>query len=140
MLRYNMDVKVRLGKSVNNYQHEIDGKVITATDITGVEENDESGDAVVYVDISEADKKKYDFEKNTIYIHAVSFEVKDALMVDVNAVYTESVGVNNVPYVYVLEDGKLHKRFVVSNYKNEKDYLIEQGVSENQTLAIVDTY
>lgn len=140
MLRYNMDVKVRLGKSVNNYQYEIDGKVITATDITGVEENDESGDAVVYVDISEADKKKYDFEKNTIYIHAVSFEVKDALMVDVNAVYTESVGVNNVPYVYVLEDGKLHKRFVVSNYKNEKDYLIEQGVSENQTLAIVDTY
>ncbi|MCM1245631.1 MAG: efflux RND transporter periplasmic adaptor subunit [Roseburia sp.] len=140
MLRYNMDVKVRLGKSVNDYQHEMKGKVITASDITGVAENDESGDAVVYVDISEADKKKYDFEKSTIYIYAVSFEVKDALMVDASAVNTESVGVNNVPYVYVLEDGKLHKRFVVSNYKNDKDYLIEQGVSENQTLAIVEQY
>lgn len=137
-LRYNMDVAVRLGKSVNDYQYEMKGKVITASDITGVEESDESGDAVAYVEISEADKKKYDFEKNTIYIYAVSFEVKDALMVDVDAVYTESVGINNVPYVYVLEDGKLHKRFVVSNYKNDKDYLVEQGVSENQTLAIVD--
>lgn len=140
MLRYNMDVKIRLGKSVNNYQYEMNGKVITATDITGVEETDESGETVVYVDISEADKKKYDFEKNTIYIYAISFEVKDALMVDANAVHTESVGVNNVPYVYVLENGKLHKRFIVSNYKNEKDYLVEQGVSENQTLAIVSEY
>lgn len=137
-LRYNMDVKVRLGKTMKNYKYEVKGKVITATDITGVNQNDDSGNSAVYVDVSEADKRKYDFENNNIYIYAVSFEVKDALMVDAKAICMESVGVTNVPYVYILEDGILHKRFVVSNYQNEKDYMIEQGVSENQTIAIVE--
>lgn len=136
-LRYNMDVSVRLGKSVRDYDHEIKGKVITASDITGVEETDEEGESIVYIEISEADKEKYDFEKNNVYIHAVSFEVKDALVVDAEAVYSESVDISNRLYVMVVEEGKLHKRFIVSNYKTEKEYLVEQGVSENQTLAIL---
>lgn len=137
-LRYNMDVSVRLGKSVRDYQYEVKGKVITAGDITGVEETDEDGNNIVYIDVSEADRKKYDFVKNNIYIQAVSFAVKDALIVDAEAVYSESVDISNKLYVLLVENGKLHKRFIVSNYKSEKEVLVEQGVSAGQTLAILE--
>lgn len=138
MLRYNMSVSVRLGKNMKNYEHEVAGKVVTASDLTGTDETDSGGDKIVYIDVSDADKRKYDFETNNIYIHAVSFEVKDALMIDARAVDTESVGFTNKSFVWVLENGTLHKRFIVSNYKNEKDYLVAQGLSEGQTLAIVE--
>ncbi len=138
MLRYNMEVSVRLGKSMKDYAHEVKGKVITASDITGVDETDEEGNNIVYIDVSKADKKKYDFEKNNIYVHAVSFEVKNALLVDAEAVYQEAVEYSNKMFVYVMENGSLHKRFIVSNYHNEEEYLVEQGISEGQTLAIID--
>ncbi len=137
-LRYNMEVSVRLGKSMKDYTHEIKGKVITASDITGVEETDEEGNNIVYIDVRESDKKKYDFEKNSIYVHAVSFAVKNAFLVDAEAVYQEAVEHSNKLFVYVLDNGNLHKRFIVSNYHNEKEYLVEQGVSEGQELAIID--
>lgn len=111
---------------------------MTASDLTGTDETDSGGDKIVYIDVRDADKRKYDFETNNIYIHAVSFEVKDALMIDARAVDTESVGFTNKSFVWVLENGNLHKRFIVSNYKNEKDYLVAQGLSEGQTLAIVE--
>ncbi len=138
MLRYNMEVSVRLGKSMKDYSHEVKGKVITASDITGVEETDEEGNNIVYIDISNANKKKYDFENNNVYVHAVSFSVKDAFLVDAEAVYKEAVEHSNKLYVYVVEDGNLHKRYIVSNYNNENEYLVEQGVSEGQTLAVID--
>ena len=136
-LRYNMDVSVRLGKNMKDYQHEIKGKVITATDITGVGETDEAGDNVVYVEVSKADKQKYDFEKTNVYVYAVSFSVKNALVVDAEAINQESVEYTNKLYVNVLEDGKIHKRYIVSNYNTETEYLVEQGVSAGQTLAII---
>ena len=64
--------------------------------------------------------------------------VKDALVVDAEAVQQESVDIRNRLFVYVVENGKLHKRFIVSNYKNDKEVLVEQGVFEGQTLAILD--
>lgn len=137
-LRYNMEVSVRLGKSMKEYAHEVKGEVITASDITGVDETDEEGNNIVYIDIREEDKKKYDFEKNSIYVYAVSFAVKNALLVDVEAVYQESVEHSNKLFVYVLEEGNLHKRFIVSNYHNDEEYLVEQGVAEGQELAIMD--
>ena len=136
-LRYNIDVSVRLGKNMKDYKYEVKGKVITATDITGVGETDEAGDNIVYVEVSKADKARYDFEKNNIYVYAVSFAVKDALVVDAEAVNQESVEYANKLYVNVLENGKIHKRYVVSNYNTETEYLVEQGVSAGQTLAII---
>lgn len=138
MLRYNMKVKVRLGKNMKNCQHEVTGKVVTASDLTDAGSADQDANNTIYIDVSDADKKKYDFRTNNIYIHAVSFEVKDALMVDARAVGSESVGFTNRSVVWVLENGNLHKRFIVSNYNNEKDYLVSQGLSEGQTLAIVE--
>ena len=136
-LRYNMDVSVRLGKNMKDYKYEVKGKVITAADITGVGETDEAGDNIVYVEVSKADKARYDFEKNNIYVYAVSFAVKDALVVDAEAVNQESVEYANKLYVNVLENGKIHKRYIVSNYNTETEYLVEQGVSAGQTLAII---
>lgn len=138
MLRYNMKVKVRLGKNMKNYQHEVTGKVVTASDLTDAGSADQDANNTIYIDVSDGDKKKYDFRTNNIYIHAVSFEVKDALMVDARAVGSESVGFTNRSFVWVLENENLHKRFIVSNYNNEKDYLVAQGLSEGQTLAIVE--
>ncbi len=138
MLRYNMKVKVRLGKNMKNYQHEVTGKVVTASDLTDAGSADQDANNTIYIDVSDGDKKKYDFRTNNIYIHAVSFEVKDALMVDARAVGSESVGFTNKSFVWVLENENLHKRFIVSNYNNEKDYLVAQGLSEGQTLAIVE--
>ena len=114
------------------------GKVVTASDLTDAGSADQDANNTIYIDVSDADKKKYDFRTNNIYIHAVSFEVKDALMVDARAVGSESVGFTNRSVVWVLENGNLHKRFIVSNYNNEKDYLVSQGLSEGQTLAIVE--
>ena len=136
-LRYNMDVSVRLGKNMKDYQNEVKGKVITAADITGVEETDESGDNIVYVEVSSTDKKKYNFEKSNVYVYAVSFAVKDALVVDAEAINQEAVEFSNKLYVNVLENGKIHKRYIVSNYNTETEYLVEQGVSAGQTLAIL---
>ena len=136
-LRYNMDVSVRLGKNMKDYQNEVKGKVITAADITGVEETDESGDNIVYVEVSSADKKKYNFEKSNVYVYAVSVAVKDALVVDAEAINQEAVEFSNKLYVNVLENGKIHKRYIVSNYNTETEYLVEQGVSAGQTLAIL---
>lgn len=137
-LRYNMEVSVRLGKSAKQYDHEIKGKVITSGNLTGQETENEEGDSVVYIDVSKKDKKKYDFDNTNIYVYAVSFIVKDALVADVEAVQQETVDIRNRSFVYVVENGKLHKRFIVSNYRNEKEVLIEQGVFEGQTLAILE--
>lgn len=137
-LRYNMDVSLRLGKSMKDYETEITGKVITSGDITGVGETDEDGNAVVYIDVSDSDRKKYDFENQNVYVYAVSFSVEDALVVDADAVYNEAVDFSNKLYVMLVEDGKLHKRYIVSNYRTEKEYLVNQGVFEDQTLAILN--
>lgn len=150
-LRYNMDVSVRLGKSVEDYREEVKGKVITTGDLTGSggsddemggdmmwgEDEDGSGGADVYIEIRDRDKKKYDFENQNVYVYAVSFSVENALVTDADAVYSESVDISNRLYVLLLENGKLHKRFIVSNYSTEKEVLIDQGVFEGQTLAVV---
>ena len=81
-----MDVVVRLGTYVRNFKDELRVMVFTASDITGVEETDEEGNSVVYIEISEADKKKYDFENQNIYVYAVSFSIDDALVVEAQAV------------------------------------------------------
>lgn len=136
-LRYNMDVDVCLGENMNKIKDRIKGKVMTASDITGVQQMDEEGENIVYIEISKADRKKYDFEHSNIYIQAVTFEIKDSLLVSADAVYQESSDISNKLYVQVLENGSLHKRYIVSSYKTDKEYLVDQGVNEGQTLAIV---
>lgn len=162
-LRYNMEVSVRLGKSVDDYREEVKGKVITAGNLTEGGSGDETGGGMmggdmmggdmddgdmggnesgtgggdVYIEIRDKDKKKYDFENQNIYVYAVSFSVENALVTDAKAVFSESVDISNRLYVLLLENGKMHKRFIVSNYRTEKEVLIDQGVFEGQTLVVL---
>lgn len=147
-LRYNMDVSVRFGKSVDDYREEVKGKVITTGNLTGSDGGDEMGgdmmweedggeDGGVYIEIRDKDKRKYDFEHQNVYVYAVSFSIENALVTDADAVYSESVDISNRLYVLLLENGKLHKRFIVSNYSTEQEVVIDQGVFEGQTLAVV---
>lgn len=144
-LRYNMDVSVRFGKSVDDYREEVKGKVITTGNLTGGSGDEMDGDMMgeegedggVYIEIRDKDKKKYDFEHQNVYVYAVSFSLENALVTDADAVYSESVDISNRLYVLLLENGKLHKRFIVSNYSTENEVVIDQGVFEGQTLAVV---
>lgn len=159
-LRYNMEVSVRLGKSVDDYREEVKGKVITAGNLAEGGSGDETGGMMggdmmggdmddgdmdgsgtgggdVYIEIRDRDKKKYDFENQNIYVYAVSFSVENALVTDAKAVFSESVDISNRLYVLLLENGKMHKRFIVSNYRTENEVLIDQGVFEGQTLAVL---
>lgn len=47
-------------------------------------------------------------------------KIEDALLVDADAVYEETENEEIKNFVYLVENGKLHKRYIVSNYKQEK--------------------
>ena len=80
---------------------------------------------------------KYPFDKYNIYVTGVTLRIENALLVDSEAVYEETQENDVKLFVYLLEEGKLHKRYIVSNYKQDKYYLVNQGLEEGQTLAVI---
>ena len=80
--------------------------------------------------LSKKDRESYQFSKYNIYITGVSLKIEDALLVDADAVYEETENEEIKNFVYLVENGKLHKRYIVSNYKQEKTYLVNQGLEE----------
>jgi hypothetical protein len=136
-LRYNMKVNVLLGKTTENIRYRLKGRVIS-TDNLYSSNSDEDGTGVkTFVKISKKDMAKYPFKKNNIYVSAVTLRIEDALLVDSDAVYEETDNDEVKNFVYLLENGKLHKRYIVSSYKQNDCYLVNQGVEEGQTLAII---
>jgi multidrug efflux pump subunit AcrA (membrane-fusion protein) len=135
-LRYNMTVNVSLGKTTEDIAYRLKGRVIS-TDNLYNSGDDDSGESKTFVRISKKDMKKYPLKSYNIYVTGVTLKIKNALMVDTDAVYEETDGDDVKNYVYLLEKGKLHKRYIVSNYKKNDCYLVNQGVEEGQTLAIV---
>ncbi len=138
-LRYNMTVTIGLGKTSKDIKYKLKGTVISTDNIQSSDEYDEydsEGSASKQIRISKSNRKKYDFTKYKIYITGVSLKVEDALVVDADAVYEETDNDDVKLYVYVVEDGNLHKRYIVSNYSQDKCYLVTQGLTEGQTLAI----
>lgn len=143
-LRYNMEVDVWLGGDRNTIRYKMKGKIVSADNLlatnnteattSGGGEGEENNNGA-YVKVSSADKAKYDFEKNNVYIHYATKQIDDALVVDNEAVYSEADGENTKLYVYVVQNENLHKRYVVSTFSNDKVTLIDQGVEEGQTLA-----
>ena len=129
-LRYNMTVDVGLGATDNLQQDLQDGND------NGGEQQNESGGAQL-IRLSKKDRESYQFSKYNIYITGVSLKIEDALLVDADAVYEETENEEIKNFVYLVENGKLHKRYIVSNYKQEKTYLVNQGLEEGQTLAII---
>jgi len=144
-LRYNMTVDVGLGATLDSIKYHLKGKVISTDNLqqdlqdgndNDGEQQNESGGAQL-IRLSKKDRESYQFSKYNIYITGVSLKIEDALLVDADAVYEETENEEIKNFVYLVENGKLHKRYIVSNYKQEKTYLVNQGLEEGQTLAIV---
>lgn len=142
-MRYNMTVDVGLGSTSDEIQYHVKGKVISTDNLMDGEEQGEDASGAMedassqMIQISEEDREKYNFEKYNIYISGVSMKVEDALLVDASAVYEEQENERTKLFVYVVEKDKLHKRYIVSNYKQDTCYLVNQGLEEGQTLAIL---
>ena len=140
-MRYNMTVDVGLGNTLDNIKYHLKGKVIStdnlqqSTDTENMSEAPEASSQLIRV--SQSDREKYDFSKYNIYVTGVSLKIEDALIIDADAVNEETENEQVKNFVYVVENGKLHKRYIVSNYKQEKIYLVNQGLEEGQTLAIL---
>jgi maltodextrin utilization protein YvdJ len=131
-----MTVDIALGKTTDRIAYHLKGKVISTDNLYDSNSDEEEG-TKTYVKISKKDMKKYPIKKNNIYVSGVTLKIKDALMVETDAVYEEADGDEVKHFVYLLENGKLHKRYIVSNYKKKDCYLVNQGVEEGQTLAIL---
>ena len=145
-LRYNMEVDVWLGGDRNDIRQKLKGTISSSDNLinSGNSEStngnpmiagEDTSSSGAYVKISKADKKKYDFEDNNVYIHYETKRIEDALVVYNEAVYTEVDGENTKSYVYVVKNGNLHKRYIVATFSNDKVTLIEQGVEEGWELA-----
>lgn len=142
-MRYNMTVTIGLGSTSDDIVHRIKGKVISTENLfdVDVQQNEDSENnmdtSAQLIQISEADRKKYAFDKYNLFISGSRLKVQDALIVDASAVYEEEKNDETKLYVYVVEKEKLHKRYIVSNYRQEKYFLVNQGLQEGQTLAIL---
>lgn len=143
-LRYNMSVDIGLGVTSEEIKHTIKGKVISTTNLvsggasvdTDIEEGGGEGISQL-IKISKRDMKKYDFKKFNLFVTGVTLRIEDALIVDAEAVNAETEQDQVKLFVYLVENGKLHPRYITSNYKQDKYYLVDQGVEEGQTLAII---
>ena len=142
-MRYNMTVTIGLGSTSDDIVHRIKGKVISTENLfdVDVQQNEDSENnmdtSAQLIQISEADRKKYAFDKYNLFISGSRLKVEDALIVAASAVYEEEKNDETKLYVYVVEKEKLHKRYIVSNYRQEKYFLVNQGLQEGQTLAIL---
>ena len=133
-MRYNMTVTIGLGSTSDDIVHRIKGKVISTENLfdVDVQQNEDSENnmdtSAQLIQISEADRKKYAFDKYNLFISGSRLKVEDALIVDASAVYEEEKNDETKLYVYVVEKEKLHKRYIVSNYRQEKYFLVNQGL------------
>lgn len=144
-MRYNMTVDVGLGNTLDNIKYHIKGKVVSTDNLQNIREQGEAAEAGTammeassqLIRISKKDREKYDFSKYNIYITGTSLKIENAMIIDADAVNEETENEEVKYFVYVVENGNLHKRYIVSNYKQEKSYLVNQGLEEGQTLAIM---
>ncbi|MDY3908256.1 MAG: efflux RND transporter periplasmic adaptor subunit [Eubacterium sp.] len=137
-LRYNMTVDIALGSTTENIKYRLKGRVISTDNLYSSGSSDEEESSVTtLVKVSQKDMAKYPFDKYNIYVTGVTLRIENALLVDSEAVYEETQENDVKLFVYLLEEGKLHKRYIVSNYKQDKYYLVNQGLEEGQTLAVI---
>ncbi len=137
--RYNMTVDIALGSTAEDIKYRLKGRVISTDNLNNssvYDAEDEAG-VTTLVKVKKQDMAKYPFRKNNIYVTGVTLQIKNAVMVEARAVYEETQENSVKLFVYLLENGKLHKRYIVSNYKQDKYYLVNQGLEEGQVLAVI---
>lgn len=121
-LRYNMEVTIEVGSidGVKTYN----GRVISSPNILS---NGLSA-GVAYVELLDA-------PEDILWTSNITVHAKPVLMENVLLVASSAVLFNQQsPYVVILEDGKLHKRYFTSGGNNPAHYWILQGLEEGQTV------
>lgn len=125
-IRYNMQIELEAGPKNNRRTYL--GRVVSSGNILprGVEQD--------YV-LIRAEPALAELERK--YIDAVQYscnaqELQDVLLVDNRAIQDEG----KKSFVYVLEDGKLHKRYVTAGFHNPDVTWVLDGLQEGQTLIL----
>jgi len=130
-LRFNDDVKVRFESDKGNT--ELDGKVIMSSNILSY------GNAQNYAYVKLVDVPSDFVPKGTIKIFFSSKALKNVLLVDAEAVNFETMGegttVEEVPYVYIFENGNAYKRYIEVFGNNREEYLVLQGLTAGQKVV-----
>lgn len=137
-LRYNSQVTIALGGDRNDIRHRLKGKVISAGNLSDKSSEDSEGGSSIFIRVSKADREKYDFTANNIYVEYEKINVKDCLVVEKDAIYTEVQGNDTAYYVYLVINGKMFQRYIqraLQNPELEQEEWILQGIEEGQELA-----
>jgi multidrug efflux pump subunit AcrA (membrane-fusion protein) len=122
-LKYNMDVTVEF-KGLDE-ETILNGKVISSPNILSNGANLETA----YIELKDIPKDLLWGGKITVHAKPVSME--NVLLVEASAVSFGEQG----PYVYLLENGSLHKRNFTPGGNNANYYWIVQGLEEGQTIV-----
>ena len=124
ILRYHMAVTIEVGNAEG--KSTLNGIVISSPNIL----SDGLSVGTAYVQILDApDDITW---SNNITVHAKPVNIENVLLVDTAAVFFN----NKSPYVTILEDGKLHKRYFTAGGNNADYYWILQGLKEGQTVIM----
>lgn len=123
-LRYNMDVKIHI--SYKKEKKELEGIVVATPDILP----DGVSQRATMIQLKE-DIAPEDLQGNITYV-CDSEVLQDVLLVDRDAVSKE----DNKNFVYILEDGSVQKRFIVTGPNNNDEVVVYDGLVEGQVLVI----
>ena len=123
-LRYDMDVTIQV--SYKKEKKTFEGKVIAAPEILP----DDVSQKYTMIQLDESVLSE-DLMGEITYVCETEV-LQDVLLVDRDAVKKE----DNKDFVYILEDGSVHKRFIVTGPYNMDDIVVFDGLDEGQTLVI----
>ncbi len=130
-LRFNDDVRVTFESDEGNT--DISGKVVMSSNILSY------GNAQSYAYVKLTDVPSDFVPKGTIKIYFSSKALKNVLLVDSDAVNFETAGegssVEEIPYVYIFEDGNAYKRYIEVFGNNREEYLVLQGLTAGQKVV-----
>jgi len=123
-LRYNMSVTVEYGKNSNKQY--LSGKVVSAPSL--LPSSLKQSYALIQLDEG-VDTSKL---KGTLKFTTVTEKLGNILTVSKSAVAAE----DGKDYVFILENGSVHKRFIIARRNKTEDLWILDGLSEGQLLII----
>jgi multidrug efflux pump subunit AcrA (membrane-fusion protein) len=131
-LRYNMEVKIGVGSSMNALEAEMKGRIISAPNFL------QSGtQPMLYVKAIDP-PEGMNWDKN-VYVEFERVKLENALMVPYSAVSMELdayLDDNNKFYVMVMEEGVKRKRYIVSDRQNGDYYLVLDGLEEGCEVVV----
>ncbi len=131
-LRYNMEVSIGLGKSMNELDTRIRGRIISAPNFL-----EKSTTPDLYIEpIDPPADANWD---STIFVEFQRLKMDDVLLVPYDAVSVEQDSYlveNNKYFVTLLKDGIKRKRYIVSDRSNSDYYRVVDGLDEGDEVVV----